>query len=273
MKEVSTKISLSEKLFQKLDALAYDFINHKTDDIADEFHLTFERLYKQCIVDCFFWQYCPLEVYKKSFEYRQTEYLTKFIDATKIDFITHELQVINSSIQKSKFEGYSKKVNHFVWELKGDRELWDICLLDIEQFISSDIRQQITYSYARKYEFLEILYREEEILEQPQKLSISDNYKDDNEINPYPRIFPKPKHFELFEHWHNAVIENELAEYSFIYRQMIMDEFIYDDIKPTEFINWLNNTYGIALDELKQYNNCKGGGKITRYQTAKLLFK
>lgn len=107
----------------------------------------------------------------------------------------------------------------------------------------------------------------------PNELYINNKPKNNKDENPYPRIFPALKHFELFEYWHNAVQENELAEYSFIYRQMIMDGFIYEDIKPTEFINWLNNTYEIALDELKQYNNCKGGGKIPRYQTTKLLFK
>lgn len=91
--------------------------------------------------------------------------------------------------------------------------------------------------------------------------------------NPHPRIFTDLKHFKLFEHWHNGIKRNQLAEYSFIYWQMVKDGLIYESVRPTEFINWLNSNYEVALAELKQYDNCKGGGKLSRYQTAKLLFQ
>lgn len=92
-------------------------------------------------------------------------------------------------------------------------------------------------------------------------------------INQRSFIFTEPKHFELFEHWRGEIKKNVLAEYSFIYWQMVKDGYIYENVRPTEFINWLNKNYEIALHELKQYDNCKGGGKISRYRTAKLLFQ
>jgi hypothetical protein len=95
-----------------------------------------------------------------------------------------------------------------------------------------------------------------------------------SEENPYPRIFVNYKSWQLFEHWRDDVKERtQLAEFSFIFWQMQNDGLIYQEIKPTEFRNWLLSSFEIELDELKQLRICDGGNKYSRYQTAKLLFK
>lgn len=92
--------------------------------------------------------------------------------------------------------------------------------------------------------------------------------------NPFPRIFPNGKCWQLFEHWRNEVKgRTQLAELSFIYRQMQKDGLIHEYIKPTEFREWLLKTFDIELEPLKQLSNCNGGNKYSRYQTAKLLFQ
>jgi hypothetical protein len=91
--------------------------------------------------------------------------------------------------------------------------------------------------------------------------------------NPHQRIFVEQKHFELFEYLQKQITKNELAEYSFIYWSMHKDSFIYEDVKPTEFINWLNKNYHVPLIELKQLYRVNNGNRPSNYQTAKLLFK
>lgn len=96
----------------------------------------------------------------------------------------------------------------------------------------------------------------------------------DKGTNPYPRIFKENKHAQLFEYLHDSVERNELAEYSFIYRKMMEDRFIYDGVKQSEFKNWLNETYKIEpLDDLKTLTNCTTDHKYQLYQMAKLLFQ
>ena len=92
--------------------------------------------------------------------------------------------------------------------------------------------------------------------------------------NPHSRIFTSAKAFSLFEHWHNEISEtSKLAEYSFIYRAMIMDGFIHKNVRPTEYIDFLDKNYERTLSEIKTYDLCKGGNKRSRYSAGKRLFK
>ena len=120
--------------------------------------------------------------------------------------------------------------------------------------------------YAQK---MELLNKSKSDSNSNENINIQDERK-----NPYPQIFINFKTYELFKHWQNQVSERtQLAEYSFIYWAMLKDGFIYKNIKSKDFIEFLNDKFEIALSELKQYNNCKGGGKESKYSTAKLLFK
>ena len=92
-------------------------------------------------------------------------------------------------------------------------------------------------------------------------------------LYPHHRIFTNPDAYRLFEHLHKQIKRNELAEYSFIYWSMHNDGLIHKGVRPSEFIDWLNDTHEQALPELKQLNNCSGGNKSQNYSTAKLLFK
>ena len=106
-----------------------------------------------------------------------------------------------------------------------------------------------------------------------QKLIVDESLTSKSE-NPQTRIFPNGKCWQLFEHWRNEVKERtQLAEFSFIYWQMQKDGLIHEYIKPAEYRKWLLKTFDIDLDELKQLDNCKGGNKYSRYQTAKLLYQ
>lgn len=91
--------------------------------------------------------------------------------------------------------------------------------------------------------------------------------------NPHPRIFTSGIAFKLFEYWHNQVHEKrQLAEYSYIYWAMVKDGYIFKDIRPTEFVAFLNDNFEILLQRLKQYTEVNGGNKIPKYTAIKLSF-
>jgi hypothetical protein len=92
--------------------------------------------------------------------------------------------------------------------------------------------------------------------------------------NPHPRIFLNENGWQLFDYWRkNVKVRTQLVEFSFIFWQMQKDGLIYENIKPTEFRNWLLKTFGIELEQLKQLTISEGGNKYLRYQTAKLLYQ
>jgi len=95
-------------------------------------------------------------------------------------------------------------------------------------------------------------------------------------INKYPQVFLNPKAYELFEKLHETYksTKNPLADYSFIYRMMIIDGLILDSYKPQMFINWLSKKdYSIHIDKIKTLEKCKTDSKIQTYNITKKLLK
>lgn len=83
----------------------------------------------------------------------------------------------------------------------------------------------------------------------------------------HPRYFKKGK-FELFENLVKIMVREkyELADYSFIFRRMQKDKFIYIDILESGFRKWLFETYGISIpDPLKILENCSTKAKELAY--------
>ena len=92
-------------------------------------------------------------------------------------------------------------------------------------------------------------------------------------INPHPRIFKTLSDFELFDYLKDTV-KNDLADYSYIFRKMHSENFIFEGIKESEFRSWLTETYGIPpLDKLKLIDYCKTHKKDIIFSTAKRIFK
>lgn len=91
--------------------------------------------------------------------------------------------------------------------------------------------------------------------------------------NPHPDIFVSLKAFVLFRHLH-SIFKNsnkKLADYSFVYRQLVKDGLIKDSFKPEKFREWIAaEPYDIGTDApLKTYDNCKTQQKIDIYTTLK----
>jgi hypothetical protein len=98
-----------------------------------------------------------------------------------------------------------------------------------------------------------------------------DKSKPTETVNKYPRIFKNDKGYLLFEklHEHYKDDKHHLANYSFIFWQMIEDKFIFEDIGNSKFRNFLSENYNITLDKLKTKETSNTGNKKTIYTLIK----
>jgi hypothetical protein len=84
-------------------------------------------------------------------------------------------------------------------------------------------------------------------------------------INEHPEIFTSPFAWHLFKEFQSGIFEKfKLAEYSFIYRKMIYDGFIYSHIKPQSFINWLSSKEFADLEKIK--TDCSTHDRMNKYE-------
>lgn len=99
------------------------------------------------------------------------------------------------------------------------------------------------------------------------KTEIENNYKESKE-NPYPRIFINANAYQNFIELKKIIVREKytLADYSFIYRKMWEDKYIYPDIKEKAFRDWLWDEFNIEIFEpLKTISNCSPEPKIRIY--------
>lgn len=109
------------------------------------------------------------------------------------------------------------------------------------------------------------------------KKAIEFNFEDSTNIiyepNPYPQIFVSVKGYNLFDELHSEFKGSNtiLADYSFIYRMMIKENYILDFLKPEMFRSWLcQEPFSIVLDnKLKTLDRCTTVLKQTAYNTIK----
>ncbi len=93
-------------------------------------------------------------------------------------------------------------------------------------------------------------------------------------LNPFPRIFKNYDSYKLFESLRSDVREqNKLADFSFIYRRMQKDGYVFQGIVDTEFRNFLHDISVEIETKTKLLDYCKTEIKETNYKTKKLLFK
>ena len=90
-------------------------------------------------------------------------------------------------------------------------------------------------------------------------------------VNPYPRIFKTVEGWQLFEEFQSSVRERyQLADYSFIYWKLKDDGFIYENIGPKEYKDWLDETFDVYLGKgWKQYYFCRTNAKDLFYNHIK----
>jgi hypothetical protein len=86
-------------------------------------------------------------------------------------------------------------------------------------------------------------------------------------INKYDRVFKNDYSYILFtELINNAKTKND---YSFIFRVMVKDELIYEDIKHIEYINILSKDFDVNIEKILTLGNCETSKKHDLYQLLK----
>ena len=91
--------------------------------------------------------------------------------------------------------------------------------------------------------------------------------------NPFPRIFKNGEAFILFDNLKDSLCNDDrtlLADFSFVFRIMHKEKYIYDYIQESEFRNFLSKEYQIEIDKLKTLDNCSTQKKIDLYNLVKL---
>ena len=94
----------------------------------------------------------------------------------------------------------------------------------------------------------------------------------DQDINPYPRIFSDNNSFLFFEELKKIICNDkatQLADFSFVFRKMQKDGYIFHDVSEKSFRDFLNNNYEISFDKLKTYEYSCTNKKIQLYNSLK----
>lgn len=225
----------------------------KGNDLWQGFNKTFRELLFESDNDNFYWQYCPPKVYIAHYKERETE----FIDNNKL------LNALAFAQRERDYFSRMKKNNSYPFVYKVITEK------DVHNYYSAF---GFEISYLHNVELLFSLkvstQNKIEILDQ----IISSFFTE----SPHPRYFTG-KGFALFEILREKLVrkKTELADYSFIYRQMQKDGYIYEDIKEIAFRDWLQKTYNVEnLDyQLKTIKNCSTQTKFTLYAEVLSSFK
>ena len=86
--------------------------------------------------------------------------------------------------------------------------------------------------------------------------------------NTHKRIFPTDFAYNCFEHL-RAIVSNDLADYSFIYRKMIKDKLIFESVGESEFRYFLDKNCEVSIGKMKQLYLCSTETKEQLYTTIK----
>lgn len=208
---------------------------------------------------------CSFSNYEYNYTNRLNQFLDNFYDATEQEFINDELEFLENilyDLQNSEgaHDGYSNSgIDNF---------------LKAYDFISITGYNQYLFSHNKKVEFLEIKKANFNVIK-----PILNKTLDLIEIeaaNPYPQVFSNLKAFQLFDKLFNQFKDSnsKMADFSFIYRKMVEDNYIFSHFKPQMFIEWVNKEpFKINLDKIKTLNDCSTSQKINTYTTTKELIQ
>jgi len=180
------------------------------------------------------------------------------------------MDVTISSIFKEKIErigvieGEYNELDHVECALinaqKAGEEfiVWTIFYSELE-FMKGEIKESMNVD--QKYELAENTIKETPFEEEP--------FEEENRqyTQDWQRIFKDQKAFKIFEYLQDNLVteKNQSADYTFIFRRLQRDEYIYDDVKEKSFRDYLSRNFEIELDyKLKPegYNITDSKGKI-----------
>ena len=155
-------------------------------------------------------------------------------------------------IQSTDYEDKLNEVDHVACALINAQKiceesiLWTIFYSELED-LEDDIQEGMEVD--RKYELPESTIQETSFAREPFE---EESLEKENSkyTQDWQRIFKDMKAYKIFEYLQDNLVteKNQSADYTFIFRQMQRDEYIYDDIKEKSFRDYLSRNFEIELD-------------------------
>lgn len=244
----------SEELFFNLIVISDKLYSSclKDTDLWQVFNKTFRELLVESINDNFYWQYCPPKVYIAHYKERETEFIEKNKLLNALAFAKREKDYFSMMLNNNSYSFMYKVIKdggvHYKYSAFG---------FEINYLRNVELLPFLKVSTQNKIQLLDQI--------------ISSFFTE----NPHPRYF-KGNSFAIFEMLKDKIVQerSKLADYSFIYRQMQKDGFIYEDIKEGAFRDWLLKENDIELGfSLKTLNECSTPHKLISYSEILSTFK
>lgn len=235
----------------------------------------------------------------KTYEQLLNEYIISDISNNETDFLKDGikelfkcLKVVQSGevmtheeAEKEVFEKHGDMLNRHIDETGRDENVDSWINRNIEDIIRRDSSEKRTAEDVLKQEISEFKIRlgrvnisvvmEQDVLDFKKMDKTTELHIYEKEVveNPYPDIFSSLEGFVLFERLHSVFRNNNqnLADYSFIYRKLVKDGLMLASFKPEKFREWISGErYNITTDaSLKTLNNCTTQLKQDLYETLK----
>ena len=283
--------SESERLMGILTICCVNMImnieNPEHVDFKGEFKGAFEKLFTQCLADKYFWPFCPSKLFIDLYNDREQEFLKNNPEFDSEHFVKSEIESARKTIQVAKiaYQEDGKEIviepEKFHFEILSksfiDSPLNFCCTTKVD-ILKYDQLLYLPYHITLDFLSHTILSNIEKA--QKAKLSFLESKLIRNIENPHPRYF-KNNGFALFEILKERLVRAnyELADFSFIYRQLQEDGYIYKDIKEGVFRDWLqencqiNNNEVVIVYPLKTIEECSPQSKLTLYSEILSSFK
>lgn len=208
-------------------------------------------------------QYCSIEAYKNTYSKRFSEYKNEIIDSEEIDFVADELNKIASTKEEllSKLPYVDMAQKNF--EISSNKKL--SFLKEKAQELGFLIEEDFEVIYDRDYSYQLLKYSAK------QNIDLNNEGLNTLKVNPHPREFKNLKAYKVFERWYQERDEKtQLADMSYVYWKLREDNLLHN-IKPAEYIDWLNDEFQISLSKLKQLHLCENQKRNRLYSTIKDL--
>lgn len=214
------RLGLKEELFlevyeKELETIRDIEVNANKE--VEKFNTLFELLYIKSFNENYFWEFCPYEVYKNTFEQRFKSYKSINFDADIDDFINLEYANISSTFYYHK-NPFEEQIRLFLFK-EGSFDL---------SYIDNYDKQ--TFSQRKKLLFLSKL--DINNISQNQSEYIDDNYSFDS-LNKIPK-------FDAYEIALLAKILNEKFK-------------LHRDLEQYEICNGLADATGFSQSTVNQY--------------------
>ena len=237
----------------------------------------------------------------KTYEQLLNEYIKSDISNNETDFLKDGIKelfkclkavqsddvITREEAKKKVFEKHHDMLKMQINEKGRDEKVNSWISRNAEEIIGSDSREKQTTEEVLKQEISEFKIRLGRVnisvvmnkdaldFKETDKMTELHIYEKEIVENPYPEIFTSLEGFVLFERLHSVFRNNNqnLADYSFIYRKLVKDNLIFTSFKPEKFREWISGErYNIITDvPLKTLNNCTTQLKKDLYDTLKSI--